>query len=308
MGNAARGGHAFAKGTMGDSATSVLSSVQRTPVQQSRAVGEKKGLIPPPPVNDIKLGPVEFQGYGLILGGAGLAGAKLFHHNVARAGIAGGGKLPSFIPAIIAGAVGARLYHVASEPGHYRKHPGDIPKIWEGGLGIYGGIAGGTIAGAIIARRAGLPASKLLDAAAPALALSQGIGRWGNYSNQELYGKPTDKPWGMQVDSEYREPGKEKVNSYHPTFLYESAWNLGLAGGLYTLGKKNPRFAAGTLFAMYVGGYGAGRFVVDGLRSDKSKEWGGLRQNQWVSLGLMGAAGLGAVLLHKRAGRIPLPT
>jgi prolipoprotein diacylglyceryl transferase len=159
----------------------------------------------------------------------------------------------------------------------------------------------GTAVGAILARRAGLPIAPLLDAAAIGLPIAQAVGRWGNYANQELFGRPTDKPWGLQVDPEHRPEEYKDRNSFHPTFLYESLWNAGLAVGTFALSKTWKGRPPGMLFMTYLGGYAVGRFIVEGIRTDPSKEAGGLRTNQWTSLGILGTAGAGALLLAKHA-------
>ena len=195
------------------------------------AVGQKDGGIPASPFSSLKAGPLELHAYGLLMAGAAGAGYALFKRGVGAAGLPTGKLAGIVLPTLAAGLVGARLYHVASEPERYEEHPVDALKIWNGGLGIYGGVALGALTGSVLARRAGLPVPKLLDAAAAAIALGQGIGRWGNYANQELYGTPTDKPWGLQVDPEHRPEKFKDRNSFHPTFLYESVWNVGTRCG-----------------------------------------------------------------------------
>jgi prolipoprotein diacylglyceryl transferase len=278
---------------------------QPTPEQpvDPNAPGRGDGLIPAPPGSgDLQVGPARFHLYGMALGTAGLAGYGVFHH-MAKVGGMPTGKLLGIVgPAAAAGLVGARLYHVATQWEDYKDHPEDIPKVWEGGLGIYGGIGAGALVGAAMARRAGIHVSPLLDAAAIALPIAQALGRSGNYFNQELYGKPTDLPWGLQVDPEYRPEGLEDRNSFHPTFLYEAGWNLALAGGLYGVSKVWKGRPPGALFALYLGGYGLGRFMVEGLRVDQSKEFAGLRTNQWTSLGIVGASAGALALMIARRG------
>jgi prolipoprotein diacylglyceryl transferase len=264
--------------------------------------GHQDGGIPAPPGNG-RIGP--FHTYGLVIGAGSLAAFGIFSHAAAKTGI-GGDKLASIvIPAAIAGVVGARLYHVATQWEDYKDNLGEIPKIWDGGGAIYGGVGAGVVVGAAVARSRGIHVSPLRDAAALALPIAQAIGRFGNYANQELYGKPTDLPWGLQVDPAYRPKGMEDVNSFHPTFLYEAGWNVALAGGLYRMSKLWKNRPPGALFAMYLGGYGIGRFMVEGLRVDQSKEFGGLRTNQWTSLGIVGAsAGALALMVARKGGHI----
>ncbi len=264
-------------------------------------VGTQDGLIPAPGSNGIQVGGLNFNLYGGLIAAGGLAGGAVALHSMKAAGVntAGIGKVLG--PAVVAGLVGARLYHVATQWDYYKDHKSEIPKMWEGGMAIYGGLMAGTAVGAVLARRAGLPIAPLLDAAAIGLPLAQAVGRWGNYANQELFGKPTDKPWGLQVDPEHRPAEYKDRNSFHPTFLYESLWNAGLAVGTFALSKTWKGRPPGMLFATYLGGYAVGRFIVEGIRTDPSKEAGGLRTNQWTSLGMLGAAGAGALLLARHA-------
>jgi len=157
-----------------------------------------------------------------------------------------------------------------------------IFKIWEGGLGIWGGIALGVFVGALIARKRGLPMWPTIDAAAPALALAQAIGRWGNWWNQELFGKPTDLPWGLEIDVSHRPPGYEQYPTFHPAFLYESLWNLVLCLVLLRIDKKYT-LRPGRLFAMYVAGYTFARFWIERMRIDEANKILGLPVNEWVS-------------------------
>lgn len=264
------------------------------------APGRRDGLIPAPPGNG-KIGP--FNTYGLIIGAGGLAAYGLLRHGAIANGVPAGKLAGIIAPAVAAGVVGARLYHVATDWEKYRDRPLDALKIWEGGGAIYGGIAAGVLVGAAMARRSGIPVSPLLDAAAVALPVAQAVGRFGNYANQELYGRPTDLPWGLQVDPEHRPEEYRDRNSFHPTFAYEAGWNLALAGGIYGLGKVWQGRPPGALFAVYGAGYALGRFAVEGLRVDESKEFAGLRTNQWTSLGLLAASGGALALMVARKGR-----
>jgi prolipoprotein diacylglyceryl transferase len=150
------------------------------------------------------------------------------------------------------------------------------------------------LAGAVVglwrAKRRGLDAPMVANCAAPALPLAQAIGRWGNYFNQELFGKPTDLPWALRVSgAKASQAGYPPGTTFHPTFLYESLWNLALCGALLAIDKRF-KIRPGSLMAMYVIGYGIGRFWVEGLRIDPAHSYGGLRLNQWVALGVVVAA------------------
>lgn len=187
--------------------------------------------------------------------------------------------------AVPGGLVGARLYHVITD--WYRFDDGewlDAFKIWEGGLGIWGGIAGGTLVGAWVARRRGASVLALMDVVAPALPVAQAIGRWGNWFNQELFGRPTDLPWALEIEPSKRPDGFERFDTFHPTFLYESLWCLFTAAVCIWVERRWPgRLKPGRLFAVYVAVYTFGRFWFEGIRIDDASQLFGLRVNEWVS-------------------------
>jgi Prolipoprotein diacylglyceryl transferase len=154
--------------------------------------------------------------------------------------------------------------------------------IWKGGLGIWGGIAAGTAVGLVVLRRRGADIPRFLDAAAPALLVAQAIGRIGNYFNQELFGRPTSLPWGLEIDPAHRPHGYAHDATFHPTFLYEIVWNLGLAAGLVWLGHHR-RIRPPGLFALYVAGYSLGRIGEELLRVDPAHHLLGFRLNFFVA-------------------------
>ncbi|MEV4469333.1 prolipoprotein diacylglyceryl transferase [Nonomuraea salmonea] len=195
------------------------------------------------------------------------------------------------VPAVIFGLIGGRLYHVITDWQTYFgsraiKEPYQALFIWEGGLGIWGAVSLGALGVWLAVRKRGLSMSAVADTVAPGIAFAQGIGRWGNWFNQELYGSPTTLPWGLEIDVEH---GGEPGVLYHPTFLYESLWDVALGFLLIFAGR---RFALhhGRLFALYVAGYTLGRFWIEGLRIDPvggvdhAVEFLGLRINQWTSI------------------------
>jgi len=210
------------------------------------------------------------------------------------------------------GLVGARLYHVITDPELYFSHS-DAPnhdwhplgalEIWHGGLGIWGAIAGGVLGGYIGARRSGLRFRPLLDALAPALLLAQAIGRWGNYFNQELFGKPTSKPWGLEIDRAHRPDGYENFATFHPTFLYECIWDLGAMGLVIYLDRR-LRLGFGRCFALYVMVYCLGRGWIEALRIDDVNHILGLRLNDWTSI-LLGLAALAYFVVAGRKHPAP---
>ncbi|MER3452542.1 MAG: prolipoprotein diacylglyceryl transferase, partial [Acidimicrobiia bacterium] len=200
------------------------------------------------------------------------------------------------------GIVGARLYHVATDYQRYTDDPLRALRIWEGGLGIWGGVALGVLAGVVVARRRGYDLPGLFDAAAPALPLAQAIGRWGNYFNQELFGRPTTLPWALRVDPAHRPPGYEGFATFHPTFLYESLWNLAVVGIVLAV-ERRFRLRRGYLFVVYVAAYTFGRFFVEYLRIDPAHRILGLRLNDWTSVVVF----VGAVALLVARGRVREP-
>ena len=200
--------------------------------------------------------------------------------------------------AVLAGVVGSRLYHVATDIEKFRGDWGKVVAIWEGGLGIPGGLVLGTIVGLYVTHRRGISMAVAATCAAPAVPLAQAIGRWGNYFNQELYGRPTSLPWALEIDAENLEAGYAVGTTFHPTFLYESLWCLGLCFVLLWIDRRF-RPAPGQLMAMYFIGYGVGRFWIEGMRIDEADRVGGLRFNQWVAVTMV-VAGAVALLLMRR--------
>ncbi len=203
------------------------------------------------------------------------------------------------------GLVGGRLYHVITDHQLYfgeGKNPWNALKIWEGGLGIWGAIALGAVGAWIGARRRGVPLPAYADAIAPGIALAQALGRWGNWFNQELYGRETTLPWGLEITKTL--PGGEKVTGiYHPTFLYESLWCVGVAA-LVIWADKRFTLGHGRAFALYVAAYTVGRFWIEWLRIDDAHHILGLRLNDWVAiLVFLAAVAYFVIVGKKRPGR-----
>jgi prolipoprotein diacylglyceryl transferase len=185
---------------------------------------------------------------------------------------------------VAAGIVGARLYHDLTS---WNEVPDPkwkgIFEVWRGGLGVWGGIFLGCVVGAIVVKRSGESVSKMADAVAPGLLLAQGVGRIGNWFNQELYGKPTDLPWGLKIDIDHRVQGYQQYSTFHPTFLYELIYDVSMVGVLLLIDWR-WRIRAPGLFALYVSFYTFGRFFEELLRIDPAHHIAGLRLNAWVSL------------------------
>ncbi len=253
--------------------------------------------LPSPPTGSLTLGPFDIRAYGLMIALGVVAAVWLFGKQLVDSGLGTRDDASSIaVWGVIAGVVGARLYHVLTDWQRFDENLSSIPQIWEGGLGIPGGLVAGVLIGAWQARRREIRAAVALTFAAPSIALAQAIGRWGNWFNQELYGRPTDLPWGLEIDNP---AGYPTGTLFHPVFLYESVWSIALCGALLWI-QRTFRLAAGRLFAVYLAGYGAGRFWIEGLRIDEAHVIGGLRLNQWVALA---AVATGAAYLVATRGQ-----
>ena len=240
--------------------------------------------LPSPGTNGFSLGPLNVRAYGLMIALGVIAAVWLFGKRLELYRLGNADDASSIgMWGVTAGIIGARLYHVATDWERFTGNLGAIPKIWEGGLGIPGGLLAGIAAGAYQAHRRGIPISMAMTCAAPAIPLAQAIGRWGNWFNQELFGRATDLPWALRIDDQYLPAGYESGTTFHPTFLYESLWNFGLVGVLLMV-ERRFKLGPGRLLAVYLMGYGAGRYWVEGLRIDPARLVGGLRWNQWVAL------------------------
>jgi prolipoprotein diacylglyceryl transferase len=239
--------------------------------------------IPSPSRGVVHLGPFPLRAYALCIL-LGIFAAIAF---AGRRWEARGGERRTIadiaVWAVPGGLVGARLYHVATDYQLYTDRPLDALRIWDGGLGMWGGGAGGALTAWWVARRWGIDFWGLADAAAPALALAQAIGRWGNWFNQELFGRPTSLPWGLEIDPANRPREYASSTTFHPTFLYESLWNLVVVGVVLAVQKRIP-LRKGRLFAVYVAAYTFGRFWIELLRVDPAHKILGLRVNDWTSV------------------------
>jgi prolipoprotein diacylglyceryl transferase len=263
--------------------------------------------IPSPTISQLELGPFTFHLYAIcIIAGIAIAiwlGDKRFR---ALAPDAKSVVSEVAITAVPAGIIGGRIYHVITSPDAYfgsGGHPLDAFKIWEGGLGIWGAISLGAVGAWLryrqLAKRIELPNfAHFLDALAPGILFAQAIGRFGNWFNIELFGKPLNAPWALEVPVLYRPAGYSTFETFHPTFLYESIWCAILACVLIRL---SHRLAPGQSFSLYVMVYSIGRLGIESIRIDSAHTIAGLRLNMWVSL----LVAIAAAVTFRRQSRKP---
>jgi prolipoprotein diacylglyceryl transferase len=260
--------------------------------------------IPSPSSGTLEIGPLTIHMYGLML----LAGIAACIYITGRRWVSRGGDWDLIfrlaVWGVAAGIIGARLYHLATSWDEVPDEWWGPFAIWRGGLGVWGGIGLGVIVGAIVAKRDGADVRTLLDCVAPGLLVAQAIGRIGNWWNQELFGKPTDLPWGLDIDLENRPDKYLSDATFHPTFLYEALWNL-LGAGMLLLAERRFRIRPGGVFALYVAIYCFGRFWIEMLRVDPAHELAGVRVNVWVSAVGFVLAVIAFVLIQRRGRAFP---
>lgn len=268
--------------------------------------------IPSPAQSVWYLGPVPLRAYaiaillGIALGG--WLGARRYRDRGGPDAV----LIDALMWAVLAGIVGARIYHVVSSPAAYfgpQGNPVAALYIWEGGLGIWGAIPAGALAAWLYLRSKGLRLSTFADSLAPGILIAQAIGRIGNYFNQELFGASTELPWGLQIsDSVLAAQGLTYPPGtlFHPTFLYELLWNLAAAGVLILLDRR-LRLGHGRVFWLYVAFYSLGRMWIEMLRIDAAQQILGMRLNVWVSIATLVFALVMFVVLRKKGERETSP-
>ena len=244
--------------------------------------------LPSPPQGVWDIGPFPLRAYALCI----IVGIIVAVWWGNRRWMARGGQdgevLDVAIWAVPFGVIGGRLYHVITDNHLYfgaDGHPIEALYIWRGGLGIWGAIAFGAVGMIIGSRLRGIRLLPMLDACAPGVLIAHALGRWGNWFNQELFGKPTDLPWGLEIDLEHRPVGYEDYATFHPTYLYEFVWNL-LAFAVIIWLDRRYRLGGGRVLALYVMGYTLGRGWIEMLRIDtvQMNNVLGLRLNVWTSI------------------------
>jgi phosphatidylglycerol---prolipoprotein diacylglyceryl transferase len=260
--------------------------------------------IPSPSSGTIDLGPFQIHMYGLTLLVAIAICIWITGHRYVNRGGDWDLIFRCAVWGVGAGIVGARLYHLATSWNEVPDQWWGPFAIWKGGLGVWGGITLGCIVGAIVAKRAGANVAVLADCLAPGLLVAQGIGRIGNWWNQELYGKATDLPWGLEIDTAHRPFSSITQGTYHPTFLYELIWDLFAAALLVFVIERRYHPRPPSLFALYIAIYSFGRFWVELVRIDPANHILGLRVNTWVSA-IVCIAGIVWFVLIQRRGRDP---
>jgi len=265
-----------------------------------------RSSIPTPTLSQIAIGPFNFHVYALcIIAGIAVAiwlGDRRLRNYGDRAGLDLTGVVSEVaVIAVPAGIIGGRLYHVLTTPELYFGSGGSpwaIVKIWQGGLGIWGAIALGVLGALIsyrrIAKERPLPSFRVfLDALAPGILLAQAIGRFGNWFNAELFGRPLDSWWALEIPYKFRPRGYGLFETFHPTFLYEAICTSILAALLIKYGGK---WREGSTFFIYIAGYSAARFFIEAVRIDEAHDIFGLRVNQWTSASIFI---LGLVLFYR---------
>ncbi|BCL38877.1 prolipoprotein diacylglyceryl transferase [Nostoc sp. MS1] len=254
----------------------------------------------------VEIGPITIRWYGLLIASAVLMGVSLSQYLAKRRNVNPDLLSDLSIWLVIGAIPAARIYYVLFQWSEYAQHPDRIIAIWQGGIAIHGAIIGGTLAALIFAKLKRVSFWQLADLVAPSLILGQAIGRWGNFFNSEAFGRPTNLPWKLYIPIERRPPDFANFEYFHPTFLYESIWDLMVFALLITLFFRSlagkPRLRVGTLIMVYLASYSLGRLWIEGLRTD-SLMLGPLRIAQIVSLtGItLGLTGLAWLYIRKRS-------
>jgi len=258
--------------------------------------------IPSPSRNVLEIGPLTVYFYGIMIALGVIAAVLVAKRRYERFGGTGEMVERVAIWAVIIGFLGARTGYVITHTGDFLDRPWATLFIWEGGLALYGGLTVGAIAAIILLRKWKGDVFAFGDAVAVGIPLAQAIGRWGNYFNQELFGTPSNLPWAVQIDPHIAAAaGYPGFTTFHPTFLYESLWNVLLTAGIILLLEWKGKLAKGASIAMYLIIYGAGRFLMELMRTDTTFRLFGLSRNGWISAGAV-LFGIGMLIYMQRRG------
>lgn len=248
----------------------------------------------------LSIGPVFVRWYGVLLAFGALLGFLLFYQRGRKQGVSEDDLTSLALYVVIAGFLGARLYHVLNEPSYYWHNPTHIVQVWRGGLAIHGALLAGFVTIWWYCRKHQRIVLQITDLLAPALVVGQAVGRWGNYFNQELFGRPTNLPWGIPIDPANRPEGFAATMYFHPTFLYESLWDFATLGVLLLLAQKK-QMPYGVVTAVYIGLAAIGRLATEFLRIDRVPHIFGVRLPLLVSIVLLiGAVGGCSILIRKK--------
>jgi prolipoprotein diacylglyceryl transferase len=250
--------------------------------------------IPSPSTNVIEIGPITIHFYGILIALGVIVAVVVARRRYQRYGGDGSMMERVAIWAVVVGFLGARAGYVVTHSGRFSGRPWAVLYLWEGGLALFGGLIFGAVTVIYLMRRWQGDVLAAGDAVAIGVPLAQAIGRWGNYFNQELFGTPTDLPWGLQIDPANRPSEFLGFETFHPTFLYESLWNALVLVPIVLWLERRGKLAKGSSFFVYLLLYGSIRFLMELLRTDTTFRLLGLSRNGWISLGavLLGAAAL----------------
>ncbi len=239
--------------------------------------------IPSPSQNSIEIGPLTIHFYGILIAIGVLVAIWVARRRYTRFG--GDPEVAEriFLWVVLIGFLGARLGYVLTHTGNFTDRPWAVFYLWEGGLALYGGLTAGTLTAVFLLHRRGGDAFAFGDAVAVGVPLAQAIGRWGNYFNQELFGRPSDLPWAVEIDVAHRPAEYIGFDTFHPTFLYESLWNLLITVPVILWLEKRGKLYKGASVAVYLILYGTVRFLMELLRTDTTFRLAGLSRNGWIS-------------------------
>lgn len=266
------------------------------------------GAIPAPPASTLEVGPLTIRFYGMMIAFGVFAAVTIASRRWEARGGSGNEISAIAFWAVAAGLIGARAYHAITDMHRYRDAWLDAFKFWTPGLGIPGGLLAGVSVGVLVARKKGIrDINGLLAAVIPGIPVAQAVGRLGNWFNQEVFGRPSELPWALRVDPQYRPEQYSASETFHPAFLYEGLANLCLAAILILLDSKRW-LKPGQMVPAWILGYGVVRFLVESLRIDPATQLAGIRVNHWVS-GVAVIIGIGWLLavelVARRSGAEP---